>query len=209
MDIVDILRKEYPDIKRTALNHSNPLELLVATILSAQTMDKRVNIVTENLFSKFKNANDYATADIDELREAIKSVNFYRNKARYIKESCILVVKKYGGKIPDSMEKLVELPGVNRKTANVVLSNAFGKNEGVTVDTHVMRLSQRLGLTGEKRREKIERDLMNSFQKEKWFDLSNLLIAHGRRICRARNPLCEKCVLREKCDYHKHNAGQG
>ena len=202
MDIVDILRKEY-DVKGTALNHSSALELLVATILSAQTTDKRVNIVTEELFKKYRKAEDYANADIEELREAIKSVNFYRNKAKYIKESCRIIVEEYGGKVPDSMEELIKLPGVHRKTANVVLSNAFGKVEGIVVDTHVMRLSQRLGLTKEKNREKIEQELMRKFSKDKWADLSNLLIAHGRNVCKARKPECEKCILKDRCRYYK------
>jgi len=202
MDIVDILRKEY-DVKGTALNHSSALELLVATILSAQTTDKRVNIVTEELFKKYRKAEDYANADIEELRNAIKSVNFYRNKAKYIKESCRIIVEEYGGKVPDSMEELIKLPGVHRKTANVVLSNAFGKVEGVVVDTHVMRLSQRLGLTKEKSREKIEQELMKKFSKDKWADLSNLLIAHGRNVCKARKPECEKCILKDRCRHYK------
>jgi len=203
MDVVDLLRKEY-DVKGTALNHSSALELLVATILSAQTTDKRVNIVTEELFKKYRKAEDYANADIEELREAIKSVNFYRNKAKYIKESCRIIVEEYGGKVPDSMEELLKLPGVHRKTANVVLSNAFGKVEGVVVDTHVMRLSQRLGLTKEKSREKIEQELMKKFSKDKWADLSNLLIAHGRKVCKARKPECEKCILKNRCPYIKN-----
>ena len=202
MDIVDILRKEY-DVKGTALNHSSALELLVATILSAQTTDKRVNIVTEELFKKYRKAEDYANADIEELREAIKSVNFYRNKAKYIKESCRIIVEEYGGKVPDSMEELIKLPGVHRKTANVVLSNAFGKVEGIVVDTHVMRLSRRLGLTKEKNREKIEQELMRKFSKDKWADLSNLLIAHGRNVCKARKPECEKCILKDRCRHYK------
>lgn len=202
MDIVDILRKEY-DVKGTALNHSSALELLVATILSAQTTDKRVNIVTEELFKKYRKAEDYANADLEELRSAIKSVNFYRNKAKYIKESCRIIVEEYGGKVPDSMEELIKLPGVHRKTANVVLSNAFGKVEGVVVDTHVMRLSQRLGLTKEKSREKIEQELMRKFSKDKWADLSNLLIAHGRNVCKARKPECEKCILKDRCRHYK------
>ena len=202
MDVVDILRKEY-DVKGTALNHSSALELLVATILSAQTTDKRVNIVTEELFKKYRKAEDYANADIEELREAIKSVNFYRNKAKYIKESCRIIVEEYGGKVPDSMEELIKLPGVHRKTANVVLSNAFGKVEGIVVDTHVMRLSRRLGLTKEKNREKIEQELMRKFSKDKWADLSNLLIAHGRNVCKARKPECEKCILKDRCRHYK------
>ncbi|RLF63020.1 MAG: endonuclease III, partial [Thermoplasmata archaeon] len=128
---------------------------------------------------------------------------FYRNKAKYIKESCRIIVEEYGGKVPDSMEELIKLPGVHRKTANVVLSNAFGKVEGVVVDTHVMRLSQRLGLTKEKNRAKIEQELMRKFSKDKWADLSNLLIAHGRNVCKARNPECEKCILKDRCRHYK------
>ncbi len=203
VDIVEILRKEYPDVKGTALHYTNPLELLVATILSAQTTDERVNIVTKVLFKKYRTASDYANADLEELQNDIKSINFYRNKAKYIKECCRIIVEEYDGKVPDSMEELIKLPGVSRKTANVVLSNAFRKDEGIVVDTHVMRLSQRLGLTEEKDRDKIEQDLMKKFPKEKWFDLANLLIAHGRRVCKARQPLCQKCVLKEMCPYYE------
>ena len=198
-DIVEILRQEYPDVKRTALHYTNPLELLVATILSAQTTDERVNMVTKDLFKKYRKAEDYANADLEELQNDIKSINFYRNKAKYIKKCCQILVEEYGGEVPDSMEELLKLPGVSRKTANVVLSNAFRKDEGIVVDTHVMRLSQRLGLTKEKDRDKIEQDLMKKFPKEKWFDLANLLIAHGRKICKARNPKCKECVLKNIC----------
>ena len=206
VDIVEILKKEYPDVKGTALHYSNPLELLIATILSAQTTDEMVNKVTESLFKKYRTAKDYANASLEELQNDIKSINFYRNKAKYIKECCRIIVEEYGGEVPDSMEELIKLPGVSRKTANVVLSNAFRKDEGIVVDTHVMRLSQRLGLTKEKNREKIERDLMRKFPKEKWFDLANLLISHGRRICKARNPKCEECVLRGFCPFYFKNA---
>ncbi len=199
IEIIDILKREYPDVKGTALNYTNALQLLIATILSAQTTDERVNIVTKELFKKYKSAEDFAKADIDELEKYIKSVNFYRNKARYIKECCKIIAERYGGEVPDSMQDLLSLPGVNRKTANVVLSNAFRKDEGIVVDTHVMRLSQRIGLTSEKNRDKIEEDLMKKFPKDKWFDLSNLLIAHGRKICKAKNPVCEKCVLNNIC----------
>ncbi len=203
-EILKRLRKAYPDVKGTALRHSNPLELLIATILSAQTTDKRVNMVTEKLFKKYTTARDYADADIEELMEMIKSVNFYRNKARYIKECCRIIDEEYGGQVPDSMEELIKLPGVSRKTANVVLSNAFGKAEGVVVDTHVIRLSHRLGLSNEKDRNKIEKDLMKKYDKKDWFDISNLLIAHGRRVCRARNPDCERCMLKDICPYYKN-----
>ncbi len=203
MEILKRLKKEYPDVKGTALNYSNPLELLVATILSAQTTDERVNIVTASLFKKYKEARDYANASLEELQNDIKSINFYRNKAKYIKEACKIIVEKYGGKVPDSMEELVKLPGVSRKTANVVLSNAFRKDEGIVVDTHVIRLSKRLGLTNEKNRDKIEQDLMKKYPKEAWFDIANLLIAHGRRVCKARNPDCDNCVLKDICPYYK------
>ncbi len=204
-DIVEILRKEYPDVKGTALHYTNPLELLIATILSAQTTDERVNIVTKDLFKKYKKAEDYANASLEELQNDIKSINFYRNKAKYIKQCCQILVENYNGEVPDSMEELLKLPGVSRKTANVVLSNAFRKDEGIVVDTHVIRLSQRLGLTKEKDRDKIEQDLMKKFPKEKWFDLANLLIAHGRKICKARNPLCNKCVLKDICKFSSGN----
>ena len=203
MEILKRLKKEYPDVRGTALNYSNPLELLVATILSAQTTDERVNIVTASLFKKYKEAEDYANASLEELQNDIKSINFYRNKAKYIKEACKIIVEKYGGKVPDSMEELVKLPGVSRKTANVVLSNAFRKDEGIVVDTHVMRLSKRLGLSNERDRDKIEQDLMKKYPKDSWFDIANLLITHGRRVCKARNPDCNNCVLKDICPYYK------
>ncbi|MCD6474226.1 MAG: endonuclease III [Thermoplasmata archaeon] len=203
MEILKRLKKEYPDVRGTALNYSNPLELLVATILSAQTTDERVNIVTASLFKKYKEAEDYASASLEELQNDIKSINFYRNKAKYIKEACKIIVEKYGGKVPDSMEELVKLPGVSRKTANVVLSNAFRKDEGIVVDTHVMRLSKRLGLSNERDRDKIEQDLMKKYPKDSWFDIANLLITHGRRVCKARNPDCNNCVLKDICPYYK------
>jgi len=202
-EILERLKKEYPNVRGTALNYSNPLELLIATILSAQTTDKRVNMVTKGLFKKYKNARDYARADIKELQEMIKSVNFYKNKAKYIKEGCRIIDERYNGNVPDSMEELIKLPGVSRKTANVVLSNAFHKDEGIVVDTHVIRLSKRLGLTKENDRNKIEQDLMKKFPKEEWFDLANLLIVHGRQICKAKNPDCENCVLKDICPYYK------
>ncbi len=203
MEILKRLKKAYPNIRGTALNYSNPLELLIATILSAQTTDERVNIVTKELFKKYKNARDYANASLEELKEMIKSVNFYKNKAKYIKEGCRIIDEEYNGKVPDSMEELIKLPGVSRKTANVVLSNAFRKDEGIVVDTHVIRLSKRLGLTKESDRNKIEQDLMKKFPKEEWFDLSNLLIAHGRRVCKAKNPDCKNCILKDICPYYK------
>ncbi len=178
------------------------MELLVATILSAQTTDEQVNKVTPKLFEKYPDARAYADADLEELQEAVNSVNFYRNKAKYIKKSARRIVDEHDGMVPDRMEDMVKLHGVSRKTANVVLSEAYDVNEGVVVDTHVMRLAQRLGLTEHDKREKIERDLMERYPREQWFDVSNMLIAHGRRICHARNPECERCLLREHCPYY-------
>jgi endonuclease III len=190
--------KIYPDA-HTELNFSNPLELLIATILSAQCTDKRVNMVTPALFKKYRSAKDYANAPQAELENAIKSTGFYRNKTKSIRAATSTIAKKFAGKVPDSMEKLRELPGVGRKTANVVLGNAFGINEGIVVDTHVIRLSQRLGLTKEKDPEKIERDLMKLVPKEHWTNWSHWLIWHGRRRCFARKPDCANCEVLPLC----------
>lgn len=197
--ILAILRKEYPNIKGTALNFGNALELLVATILSAQCTDERVNEVTEILFKKYKTVEDYAEADLGTLQEIIKPTGFYRNKAKFIKESAKHLVKDFNSEIPGSIEEMTKLHGVARKTANIVLSNAFDIHEGVAVDTHVMRLSKRLGFTKEKNRDKIERDLMNLFSKDQWFELSNLIVAHGRTICKARRPICDACAINHFC----------
>ena len=201
-DVIDVLKEEYPDVTGTALNYETPMELLVATILSAQTTDEQVNKITPALFEKYPTVGAYADADLEELQEAINSVNFYRNKAKYIKKSAQRIVEEHDGEVPESMEALVELHGGSRKTANVVLSDAFNIHAGVVVDTHVMRLAQRLGLTDHDKREKIEEDLMERYPRERWFDVSNMLIAHGRRVCHARNPECERCVLREQCPYY-------
>jgi len=197
--ILTLLRKEYPDVKGTELRFSNALELLVATILAAQCTDRKVNEVTEALFKRYKTAEDYAKADLEELQEFVKPTGFYRNKARFIKAATEKLVKEFNSEMPRSIDEMTKLPGVARKTANIVLSNAFGINEGVAVDTHVMRLSGRLGLTKEKDREKIEGDLMRLIPKRQWFEVSNLLIAHGRRICEARHPKCGACVLNKLC----------
>ncbi len=196
--IIALLEKEYPNT-RVALDYKNPLELLIATILSAQCTDKRVNIVTKKLFQKYRNARDYANAPLSELEEDIKSTGFYRNKARNIKEACRMLVEKHGGWVPDTMAELLMLPGVARKTANIVLSNAFGKVEGIAVDTHVKRLSTRLGLTENTDQDKIERDLMDAIPKEKWFKVNHMLVSHGRKTCNARKPLCEQCTLNKIC----------
>jgi endonuclease-3 len=196
--VIDILEQQYPNAK-TALNYSNPLEMLVATILSAQTTDQRVNIVTQTLFKKYRTAEDYANADIKELEQDIHSTGFYHNKARNLKKCCQLLVEKFNSKVPSTMEELLELPGVARKTANIVLYNAYGKIAGIAVDTHVRRLSQRLGLTQQKDPEKIEQDLMQITPKEKWMELTDLLIFHGRQVCIAKKPKCESCVLNKIC----------
>ena len=196
--IIEHLEKLYPNAK-TALNWTNPLELLVATILSAQTTDVQINIVTKMLFKKYKTAEDYANADIKELEQDIHSTGFYHNKARNLKGCCQLIVNKFNGQVPRTMDELLELPGVARKTANIVLYNAYGVTAGIAVDTHVNRLSQRLGLTQQKDQNKIEKDLMDITPKEKWMPLTDLLIFHGRQVCMAKKPKCDICVLNKIC----------
>lgn len=197
-EILNRLYKVYPH-PRTALNFSNPLELLIATILSAQTTDKLVNKITPELFNRYKSAKDYAKLDIEELDKYIKKVNFHLNKAKSIKSACQIISEKFRGEVPSDMEDLDSLPGVARKTANVVLGNAFGVAEGIVVDTHVMRLSKKLGLTSETDPVKIERDLMKIVPKENWIDFSHLLINHGRDICVARPHSCIGCPLGDLC----------
>jgi endonuclease III len=196
--IIAGLQKTYPDA-HCELNHSNPLELLIATILSAQCTDKRVNIVTPQLFKKYPTAADYAKARLPELEEEIKTTGFYRNKAKSITKACKNIVEKHSGKVPNTMEELIALGGVGRKTANVVLGNAFNVNTGIVVDTHVARLSQRLGLTKEKDPVKIELALMNLVPQEQWTLFSHWLIWHGRRRCYARNPDCPNCEIKVVC----------
>jgi len=198
LEIINRLEKEHPDAK-IALNFSNPLELLVATILAAQCTDERVNQVTRNLFKKYRSAEDYANADINVLEQDIKPTGYYRVKARRIKEVCKVLVEKFNSEVPKTMEGLLSLPGVARKTANIVLTNAYGINEGIIVDTHVLRLAKRLGLTKSKTRERIEKDLMGIVPKNKWGRFADLLIFHGRRVCKARKPNCEICVLKDLC----------
>jgi len=199
LDLIKLLREEYPDVKATTLNFSTPLELLVATILAAQCTDEKVNEVTEALFEKYKTAEDYAQADLEALEKAVKPTGFYRVKANRIKECCTMLVEEHNSKVPKAIDELTKLPGVARKTANLVLSNAFGINQGIAMDTHVRRLSKRLGLSEEQQNDKVERALMKIIPKEKWFDFTYLLIAHGRNICTARNPECGQCVLKEFC----------
>jgi len=199
-DIIEILKKAYPDA-RIALNFSNPLELLIATILSAQCTDKRVNMVTGNLFKKYRTAADYAAADPKVFENEIRSTGFYHNKAKSVLGAAGRIAKTYGGKVPDNMDDLLTLPGVARKTANVVLGGAFGKNEGIVVDTHVIRLSQRIKLTAHKDNsgDKIENDLMALVPRKDWTEFGNRLILHGRMICTARHPDCGECALQKHC----------
>jgi endonuclease III len=196
--LLEVWPEVYPDA-HCELDFKNPLELLIATILSAQCTDKRVNMVTPALFKKYRTAADYAKARQPELERAIRSTGFFRNKTKSIRAATSTIDKKFGGKVPDSMEELRELPGVGRKTANVVLGNAFGKNEGIVVDTHVARLSQRLGLTKQKDAEKIERDLIKLVPREHWTNWSHWLIWHGRRRCYARKPDCAHCEVFRLC----------
>jgi endonuclease-3 len=197
-EVIVRLKAEYPDA-RTELEWSNPLELLVATILSAQTTDVQVNRVTESLFLTYRTAEDYADSTPDELEEDIRPTGFYRNKARSLRGMASALVEEHGGEVPRTMSELVALPGVGRKTANVVLGNAFGVNEGIVVDTHVRRVSGRLGLTESRDPVKIEQELMRLVPEGDWTIFSHLLILHGRRTCKARKPDCPNCILNDIC----------
>lgn len=196
--IITLLKKQYPDAK-TALNFSNPLELLVATVLSAQCTDERVNNVTKDLFKKYKSAKDYANVDLETLEQDIRPTGFFRNKAKSIKGFCTELADTYKGKVPDSLDALVELPGIGRKTANLVLGEAFGI-PGIVVDTHVLRLSNRIGLTPKKDAVKTEFDLMEIVPQKQWTLFSNLLILHGRAVCNARKPKHEECNIIDLCE---------
>jgi endonuclease-3 len=197
-EVVSRLKREYPDAD-TELNWENPLQLLVATMLSAQTTDVRVNMVTETLFDRYRTAADYAEADPARLEEDIRPTGFFRNKARSLQGMARALLERHGGEVPRTMNELVALPGVGRKTANVVLGNAFGEDEGVVVDTHVRRVSTRLGLTEEEDPEKIEQDLLRLVPEGERALFSHLLIFHGRRVCKARKPDCQDCVLNDLC----------
>ncbi|UCC40008.1 MAG: endonuclease III [Candidatus Aminicenantes bacterium] len=197
-DIIEILRKNYPR-SHTALKFETPLQIMVSTILSAQCTDARVNQVTPALFKKYRTAADFATADQGELEEEIRSTGFFRNKAKNIIGASKKIVEDFGGEVPDSMEELITLPGVARKTANIVLSSSFKKTEGIAVDTHVKRLSQRLSLSKEKDPDKVERDLMGIVPKEDWLDFNYMLVDHGRKICPARKPNCPLCNINHLC----------
>ena len=193
-EIIKKLKKEYPVLK-SALHFDSPFELLAATILSAQTTDVHVNKVTEVLFKKYKSVKDYANADLATLERDVSSVNFFRNKARNIQNSARIIIEKFNGELPRTMDDLISLPGVARKTANIVLYNVFGIIEGIAVDTHVLRLAGRLGLTKNEDPVKVEKDLMEIVPKKEWGNITHLLIFHGRKICQARKPMHKDCVL--------------
>ncbi len=202
--ILDVLHRTYPKADCT-LDFSSPLELLVATVLSAQCTDERVNQVTKGLFKKYRRAADYANAPPAELEEDIRSTGFFRNKAKSLKSCAAELVAAHSGEVPDSLEELVELPGIGRKTANVILGAAFN-TPGIVVDTHVGRITQRIGLTQQRDPVKIEFDLMEQIPREKWTVFSHQLIQHGRKICKARKPRCTECPLLEHCDFGKQAA---
>jgi endonuclease III len=196
--IARLLREHYPHAK-CELDYQTPLELLIATILSAQCTDERVNLVTKSLFRKYPDAAAYANAPQKELERDIQSTGFYHNKAKSIQSCCQSLLERYDGQVPKDIEKLIELPGVGRKTANVVLGTAYGIASGIVVDTHVTRVSQRLGLTREKNPEKIEEDLFRQFPRKEWIAISNRMVHHGRYVCTARKPHCSECPLGEIC----------
>jgi endonuclease-3 len=196
--IIDILKQLYPR-SQTALKFHNPFEILVATILSAQCTDKKVNEVTPELFQKYQKVEDFADADRNELEQQIRSTGFYRNKAKNIQAASQKIVKDFSGKVPSTMDELLTLPGVARKTANIVLSSGFNKAEGIAVDTHVKRLAGRLGLSKESNPDKIEKDLISLVPKKEWLHFNYRLVNHGRKICQARKPLCEECLLNHLC----------
>lgn len=198
LEILKRLRKKYPK-PVTALHYGAPFELLVATILSAQTTDAHVNRVSEGLFRKYTSVKDYAYADLETLRNDVRSINFYRTKAKNIHESAKMILEEFGGRVPKTMDELTRLPGVARKTANIVLSNAYGVNEGIAVDTHVKRVAYRLGITKNEDPVKIEQDLMAFVPREDWGNFSHLLIIHGREICQAKKPKHGECVLFDIC----------
>jgi endonuclease III len=198
LEIIKRLKKEYPKPK-TALSFTSPFELLVATILSAQSTDTLVNKITEKLFKKYRTIQDYATVSLVDLQKDVSSINFYKTKAKNIQASAQLIIERFNSKVPNTMDELTSLPGVARKTANIILSNVYGIHEGIAVDTHVKRLAYRLGITKNENPVKIEKDLMEITPKNEWGNLSNLLIFHGRKICQAKKPNHQECVLYDIC----------
>jgi endonuclease-3 len=206
LEVVKCLKTEYPNAT-CSLDYTNPVQLMVSTILAAQCTDERVNFVTKSLFKQYKSAKDFANAPDGELEEAIRTCGFYRQKARSIREACRDIVEKHGGKIPNSMEELVKLRGVGRKTANVLMAECF-EPVGVIVDTHCKRLSNRLGFTKNTDPVKIERDIMNLLPQEHWRMYSHCLVFHGRAVCVARSPRCSQCVVRDRCPFPETNEGK-
>jgi len=207
-EVIRRLEEEYPSVEGTELTHHSPLELLIATVLSAQATDTQINKVTKELFKKYRTAQDYATVPRDELEQDIRSSGFFRRKAEAIQCLSKTLVVEYGGQVPDTMDELVKLKGVGRKTANIVLAGSFGKIVGIAVDTHVHRLSRLLGFSEQKNPVKVERDLMELFPQEKWWAVNYMLITHGRRVCDAKKPNCDGCVLTDLCPSafsFKHN----
>jgi endonuclease III len=198
LQVYNTLKKVYP-FSKISLNYSNNLELLIAVMLSAQCTDKRVNIVTKVLFKRYASVNEYANAELNELKSIVKSTGFYNSKAKNIQNSCKIIIEKYDGKVPDTMSKLVELPGVGRKTANIVLSNAFGKNIGIAIDTHMIRINSRLGFTKQTSPDKIEQNLIKQLPKKLWNKYTYVIIEHGRAVCKAPTPICSKCILEDQC----------
>jgi endonuclease III len=199
LEVLGLLEKEYPRAPKVALDFKSPLQLLVATILSAQCTDERVNRVTEDLFKKYRTASDFAGANLKEFEDEIRSTGFYHNKAKNIKAAAMMIVNDFGGKVPDTMDNLIKLPGVARKTANIVLTAAYGKIEGIAVDTHVLRLSHRIGLAKTEDPVKVEKELMAKYPREKWGVINKVLVAHGRSVCKALKPRCTECKLARIC----------
>jgi endonuclease-3 len=207
-EVIRRLEKKYSDVEGTELSHHNPLELLIATVLSAQATDQQINKITKELFKKYRTAADYANVPREELEQDIRSSGFYKRKAEAIQSLAKTLVEEHGGNVPDTMDELVKLKGVARKTANIVLAGSFGKIEGIAVDTHVHRLSNLLGFSEEKNPVKVEQDLIQLFPREKWWAVNYMLITHGRRVCNAKKPDCENCVLTDLCPSaysFKHN----
>lgn len=202
--VIDILDKLYPNIDKSFLDFTTPFELLVATILSAQCTDVRVNKVTSVMFKEANTPEDFAHMDIKVLENYIKTCGLYKNKAKNIKNTSIMLLREFDGVVPDNMKDLIKLPGVGRKTANVVMANAFNKDT-IAVDTHVQRVSNRIGLANSKDVLNTEKDLMKNLPKEKWSSLHHQIIAHGRKVCKARNPLCYECDIKDYCEYYKEN----
>ncbi|MGO1369567.1 MAG: endonuclease III [Senegalia sp. (in: firmicutes)] len=201
-EVLEILKELYPDAK-SELDFTNPFELLISTILSAQSTDKRVNSITKELYKEYKTPSDFLTLSTEELGEKIRSIGFFRNKSKNILRTCEILLEDYNGEVPNTREELMKLPGVGRKTANVVISNVFGKN-AIAVDTHVFRVSNRIGIVNAKDVDETEKQLMKNIDEDSWTDAHNWLIFHGRRICKARSPKCSECPLNEYCLYYKN-----